>query len=125
MVYMMNLPRRPSEANKKSMPHVLYSADMTLNTHIDAFLLCILNSVVLNTLMYVCLYVCMYELYVYMVITSSKSKEQPGKVANPALGQLNRENEYFPVPVRAWEISFARRVRQSRPASACSSPYSC
>ena len=24
-----------------------------------------------------------------------------GKVANPARGQLNRENEYFPVPVRA------------------------
>ena len=25
----------------------------------------------------------------------------PGKVANPARGQLNRENEYFPVPIRA------------------------
>ena len=25
----------------------------------------------------------------------SKSKDQPGKVANPARGQLNRENEYF------------------------------
>ena len=24
--------------------------------------------------------------------------DQPGKVANPARGQLNRENEYFPVP---------------------------
>ena len=31
----------------------------------------------------------------------SKSKDRPGKVANPARGQLNRENEYFPVPVRA------------------------
>ena len=41
-------------------------------------------------------YVCMY---VYMVI----SMDQPGDVvANPARGQLNRENEqYFPVPVRA------------------------
>ena len=29
------------------------------------------------------------------------SMDQPGKVANPACGQLNRENEYFPVPVRA------------------------
>ena len=29
----------------------------------------------------------------------SKSMDQPGKVANPARGQLNRENEYFPVPV--------------------------
>ena len=31
-----------------------------------------------------------------MVITYSK---RPGKVANPACGQLNRENEYFLVPV--------------------------
>ena len=30
---------------------------------------------------------------VCMVITFSKSKDQPGKVANPARGQLNRENE--------------------------------
>ena len=36
-----------------------------------------------------------------MIITHRKSKDQPGKVANPARGQLNRENEYFPVPVRA------------------------
>ena len=33
--------------------------------------------------------------------TYSKSKDQPGKVANPARGQLNRKNEYFPVPVHA------------------------
>ena len=26
--------------------------------------------------------------------------DQPGKVANPARGQLNRENDYSPVPVR-------------------------
>ena len=39
--------------------------------------------------------------YVCMVITDSKSMDQPGKVANPARGQLNRENEYFPVRVRA------------------------
>ena len=38
-------------------------------------------------------------------------------------GQLNRENEYFPVRVRAYEYGLARRVRQSRPASAVSSPY--
>ena len=30
-----------------------------------------------------------------------KSKDQPGKVANPAHGQLNRGNEYFPIRVRA------------------------
>ena len=30
-----------------------------------------------------------------------QEKDQPGKVASPARGQLNRENEYFPVLVRA------------------------
>ena len=35
--------------------------------------------------MYVCIYVC-------MVITYSKGKDQPGKVANPARGQLDRGN---------------------------------
>ena len=39
--------------------------------------------------------VCMYR-HIY-----SKSMDQPGKVANPARGQLNRENEYFPVHVHA------------------------
>ena len=49
-----------------------------------------------------------------------RSMDQPGKVANPVRGQLNRENKYFPVRVRAWEFGPARRVRPSRPASACS-----
>ena len=40
-------------------------------------------------------------IYVCMVITYCKSKDQPGKVAIPARGQLNKENEYFPVSVRA------------------------
>ena len=31
----------------------------------------------------------------------SKNMDQPGKVANPTRGQLNKENEYFPVRVRA------------------------
>ena len=44
---------------------------------------------------YVFMYVCMYG------HTYSKSMDKPGRVANPARGQLNRENEYFPVPVRA------------------------
>ena len=40
-------------------------------------------------------------------ITYSKSMDQPGKVTNPARGQLNRENEYgvFPCPrscLRIW-----------------------
>ena len=40
--------------------------------------------------------------YVCMVITYSKSMDQPdNEVANPARGQLNRGNEYSPVPVRA------------------------
>ena len=38
--------------------------------------------------MYVCMYV---RMYVRMVITYSESIYQPGKVANPARGQLNRE----------------------------------
>ena len=59
--------------------------------------------------------------FVCIVITYSKSMDQPGKVANPARGQLNRENECFPVRVRAWEFGLARRVGQSRLASACSS----
>ena len=33
--------------------------------------------------------------------TYGNSKDQPGKVANPACGQLNRENYFFPVAVRA------------------------
>ena len=36
-------------------------------------------------------YVCMYG------HTYSKSMHQPGKVTNPARGQLNRGSEYFPV----------------------------
>ena len=46
---------------------------------------------------YVCMYVC-------MVITYSKRKDQPGKVANSARGQLNRENEHFSVPVSRQRI---------------------
>ena len=33
--------------------------------------------------------------------TYIKSMDQPDKVVNPARDQLNRENEYCPVPVRA------------------------
>ena len=40
-------------------------------------------------------------LVVCMVTHYSKSTNQPGKVANPARGQLNRENEYSPVHARA------------------------
>ena len=36
--------------------------------------------------------------------TYGKSMDQPGKVANPARGQLNKKNLYFPVPVRSLRI---------------------
>ena len=52
--------------------------------------------------------------------TYSKSMDQPCMVANLTCGQLNRPNYYFPVRVRALEFGLTRRVRQSRPASACS-----
>ena len=42
-----------------------------------------------------------YSLVLMFGHTYSKSMDQPGKVANPARRQLNRENEYFPVRVRA------------------------
>ena len=51
-----------------------------------------------------CVYIFPYPLYwfvVCMAITHIKGKDQPGKVANPAHGYLNRENVFFPVPVRA------------------------
>ena len=43
-------------------------------------------------------------LYMYVCMhghTYSKSMDQPGKVVNPARGQLNRVNKYFPVCVLA------------------------
>ena len=66
-------------------------------------------------------------MYVFLYVyghTYGKSMDQPGKVANPARGQLNRENEYFPIGVCARKFGLARRVRQFRPASAFLSPYS-
>ena len=47
-------------------------------------------------------YLCVSIRVVCMYVWSSHtaSTDQPGKVANPARGQLNRENEYSPVPVR-------------------------
>ena len=46
--------------------------------------------------MYSSMSICMYVCNIY-----SKSMDQPGMVANPARGQLKRENDYFPVCVRA------------------------
>ena len=42
-----------------------------------------------------CMFVCIYG-YTY-----SKTINQPGKVANPARGELNKGNQYFPARVRA------------------------
>ena len=48
---------------------------------------------------------------VYSKGKDQPGKDQPGKVANSvARGQLNRENVYFPVRVRAREFGLARRV---------------
>ena len=49
-----------------------------------------------------------------------EAMDQTCEVANPARGQLNRENDYFPVPVRARELGRARQVRPSRPGPSCS-----
>ena len=53
-------------------------------------------------------YVCMYVQYGHHHI--QQSMDQPGKVASAARGQLNRENNYFPVPVRSSKFGLARRV---------------
>ena len=51
--------------------------------------------------MYVCMYVCMYACMGIGYSRVPGIMDQTGKVANPARGQLNSENEYFPVPVHA------------------------
>ena len=45
--------------------------------------------------------------------TYSKSMDQPGKVANPARGQVNRENVFFPCPrsrLRIWFLETGSAV---------------
>ena len=64
------------------------------NSNVEHFLL----SVALSRLLDESPFCTSYIMYGY---TYSKSKDQPGKVANPAGDQLNRENEYFPVPALA------------------------
>ena len=56
-------------------------------------------------------------------LTYSNSMKQPDKVANPARGRLNRENEMFLYAFAPENlVSRDGLVRQSRPASACSFP---
>ena len=44
----------------------------------------------------------MYGHYILLLLNSRVVMDQPGNVANPARGRLNRENELFTVvPVRA------------------------
>ena len=47
----------------------------------------------------------MLNIHICMVITYSRSKDQPGKVTSRAGDQLNGGKQYFPVPVRAQEFS--------------------
>ena len=46
----------------------------------------------------------------------SKSMDQPGKVASPARGQLNRKNEYFPVRVRSCLRIWSRETSSAVPS---------
>ena len=48
----------------------------------------------------------------YVCHTYSKSKDQPGEVANPAHGQLNRENEISlsPFAPRVWSSEMVSTV---------------
>ena len=67
---------------------------------------------------YVCMYVCMYGHHM------QQSMDQPGKVANPARGQLNRGNEYSPVPVnftvyRSYALYYAKRPPKQLVARVC------
>ena len=61
--------------------YISIAAFMVYNTHLPVLLLYVQVQ-----------YVCMY---------SHQSAALLGKVTKPARGQLNREDEYFPVPVRA------------------------
>ena len=51
-----------------------------------------------------------------MVITYNKSMDQPGKVASPARGQLNRKNIYFPVRVRSCLRIWSRETSSAVPS---------
>ena len=51
-----------------------------------------------------------------MIVTYGKSMDQPGKVANPARGQLNRENGYFPVCSRSRLRIWSRETGSAVPS---------
>ena len=54
-----------------------------------------------------------YHTYIYIY---SKSMDQPGKVASPARGQLNRKKYYFPVRVRSCLIIWSRKTGSGVPS---------
>ena len=57
------------------------------------------DRLIIGHTMYVCANI--YRAVSMYACHIAKSMDQPGKVANPARGQLNRKNEHLPVPFRA------------------------
>ena len=71
---------------------------------------------------YISIYLYLYiSIYIYGHLLY-QSMDQQSEITNPACGQLNRENECLPFPVRAREFGPARQVWRSHPAPAC--PFS-
>ena len=64
---------------------------------------------------HVCIYVFMYVRKL-VIIYKSQSLDQPGKVANPLCGQLNRGKIVFPLHAR--KFGLAIQVGPSRPTAA-------
>ena len=61
---------------------------------------------------------------VCMVITYSKGKDQPRKVANPARGQLNRENDFSLYPFKHENLVSRDGFGSPIPRQRAHSPYS-
>ena len=79
-----------ANADKEIFPVQLTTCRIAICVTIHTFLyLC------MHQCLYVCVSVCTYGHHLY------QSLYQPDMVDNPAHGQLNRENVFFPVPVRA------------------------
>ena len=57
-----------------------------------------------------------YIEYGYHIIIAKYGSTWPGKVANSARGQLNRENEHFPVSVHACLRLWSREMGSAVPS---------
>ena len=58
-------------------------------------------------------------MYIRSTLPAEYDRDQPGVVARTSSGEVKRrENDTFPVLVRARESRLARQVRRFRPASA-------